>query len=132
MLKGSISYLLYFKVISLKNILKIGCVILALVCVGSVQAHQTPMQKLLKPVIEHQCALELKDSNLWKVSTYLMTDSNKLQFQNEVCRCVGENALNDVPATELAHAAVSTDAKNQLIHKAILNTVKGCVVQLKR
>ena len=123
---------LYFEILKMKLWLKAVFIGTSILLMNNVQAQQSTMQKMLKPVIEHQCALELKDSNLWKASTFLMTPPNKLQFQNEVCGCVAENALNDVPATELAHAAVSTDAKNQLIHKAVLNTVKGCVIQLKR
>ncbi|CAM4345548.1 hypothetical protein [Acinetobacter pragensis] len=116
----------------MKTILKTAVMASAVSCFAQVQAGQSAVQKMLKPVIEHQCSMELKDSNLWKASTFLMTERNKQQFQQEVCSCVGENALNEVPAAELAHAAVSTEAKNQLIHKAVLNTVKGCVIQLKR
>lgn len=98
----------------------------------SAEAGQSAMQKMLNPVIEHQCVLELKDSNLWKASTFLMTAGDKRQFEQDVCSCVSANALNDVPASELAHAAVSAEAKNQLIKTAVLNTVKSCVIQQKK
>ncbi|OTG91865.1 hypothetical protein B9T34_00495 [Acinetobacter sp. ANC 3813] len=103
----------------------------ALMSLSHAAAGQTAMQKMLKPYIEQQCASELKDSNMWKASTFLMTDSNTSQFAKDVCGCVSTNALNDVPATELAHAAVSSDAKNLLIKKAMMNTLKSCVVQQK-
>lgn len=115
----------------MKMIVRSAVFLATVLCLSHASAGQSTMQKMLKPYIEQQCALELKDSNIWKASTFLMTESNKSQFSKDVCGCVSTNALNEVPATELAHAAISTDAKNQLIKKAILNTLKSCVVQQK-
>ncbi len=95
-------------------------------------AQQSAMQKMLKPLIAHQCTIELKASNLWKASTFLMTAENKKQFEDEVCGCVSDNALNEVSAAELAHAVLNDGAKNQLIRKAAVNSVKGCIVKSKR
>lgn len=100
---------------------------------SSVQAASQSMAvKMLKPVIEHQCLTELKDSNVWKASTFLMTDHNKKQFEAEVCQCVGDNALNDVTVSEITQALLSDEAKNQLIRKATLNSIKSCVIKTKR
>ncbi len=99
----------------------------------SVQAvSQSVAVKMLKPVIEHQCLTELKASNVWKASTFLMTDHNKKQFEVEVCQCVGENALNDVTVGEMTQALVNENAKNQLIRKATVNSIKSCVIKTKR
>ncbi|RKG50979.1 hypothetical protein D7V64_11925 [Acinetobacter cumulans] len=101
--------------------------------VTSVQAASQSMAvKMLKPVIERQCITELKDSNVWKASTFLMTDHNKKQFEAEVCQCVGDNALNDVTVNEITQALLSEEAKNQLIRKATLNSIKNCVIKTKK
>ena len=102
---------------------------------GMTSAHATQQSaavKMLKPVIERQCKTELKDSMVWKASTFLMTEGNKKQFEAEVCQCVGENALNDVTVTEMTQALVSENAKNQLIRKATVNSIKSCVIKTKR
>ena len=105
---------------------------LAVLAAGPAQAQQSASVKLLQPLIEHQCVSELKDSKVWTASTFLMTEANKNQFQKEVCSCVGENVLNDVGVKDLAHAAVSEEAKRQLVRKAAMNSIKGCVLQSKR
>lgn len=98
---------------------------------GQACADSTLAQRALKPVIQYQCENELKQSKVWKVSTYLMSDLNKQKLQNEVCDCVSKNALNDIPAKDLVKATVSEEAKNELAKKAVLNSVKACVLELK-
>ena len=97
-----------------------------------VNAQQSTAAKILKPVIERQCLVELKDSRIWKTTSYLMSDINKQVFEKEVCGCVGENALNDVGVMEIAQAMVTEEAKNELVHKATVNSIKGCVLQMKK
>lgn len=86
-------------------------------------------QKLLKPVVEYQCAAELKDSKLWKASTYFMLDANKTKLQTETCACIGEHALENVPAKTLLQATISDDVKNQLVRQAMINSLKGCLLE---
>jgi|SRR5690606_13205589 len=89
-------------------------------------------QKALKPVIAYQCGQELKQSKLWKVSTYLMQDNNKARLERNVCDCVGEKALSDVPTSTLLKATVNEEAKNQLARQAVANSLKGCAQELIR
>ena len=90
-------------------------------------AERSLTQKALKPLIEYQCGQELKASKLWKVSTYFMQEQNKTQLQAEVCDCVGEHALKDVPAQTILKATVNEEAKNQLTRQALSNTLKACI-----
>ncbi len=90
-------------------------------------ADMSLTRKVLKPVIAYQCGEELKQSKLWKVSTYLMQDSNKAKLEHNVCNCVGEKALIDVPASTLLKAIVNEEAKKELTQKAITNSLKGCL-----
>ena len=92
-----------------------------------IQAETSLAQKALKPVIEYQCGQELKDSKLWKASTYFMQPKNKAALEADVCECVGEQALKDVPTTTLLKATISEEAKNALTRQAISNTLKGCI-----
>lgn len=94
------------------------------------QSDMSLTQKALKPVIAYQCGQELKESKIWKVSTYLMQDSNKAKLEHNVCNCVGEKALKDIPATTLLKATVSEEAKNQVARQAVANSLKGCVQEL--
>lgn len=92
-------------------------------------AEMSLTQKMLKPVIEYQCAAELKDSKIWKASTYFMLDSSKNKLQNEVCGCIGEHALENVPAKTLLQATINDDVKNKLVKQAMLNSLKGCLLE---
>ncbi|ATO20080.1 hypothetical protein BS636_10635 [Acinetobacter sp. LoGeW2-3] len=95
-------------------------------------ADMSLTQKALKPVIAYQCGQELKDSKVWKVSTFLMQDANKAKLEHNVCNCVGEKALKDIPATTLLKATVNEEAKNQLARQAVANSLKGCVQELMK
>lgn len=87
-------------------------------------------QKVLQPVVNYQCHQELKNSKLWKATTLLIGDEKRQTWQNQTCECVSENALKDVPAQQLAQAMVNEEAKNQLIRQAVLNSVKGCILNV--
>lgn len=88
-------------------------------------------KKMLKPVIKNQCAQELDQSKLWKVSTYLMSTSNKQQLAQDVCECVAENALTDISSKDLLRAMLDEEVKKQLTQKAVLNSVKACILESK-
>lgn len=85
-------------------------------------------QKLLKPVVVYQCGVELESIRLWKVSTAWISPEKKNQLQSEICGCVGDNALKDIPATTLLHAMVDEQVKRKVVQQGVLNTLKGCVV----
>lgn len=89
-------------------------------------------KKMLKPLINTQCGQELDQSKLWNVSTYLMTASNKQQFRKEVCECVAEHALTDIPSKDLLRAMIDDEVKNQVTQKAVLNSAKACILQMKQ
>ena len=77
-------------------------------------------------LIELQCANELKSSKIWQASAFLWSSTQQNQAQEKICACVSDNALNDIPATELLKATVSESAKDSLVQKAVMNSLKGC------
>ena len=92
-------------------------------------AEMTLTQRTLKPVIEYRCAKELNQSKFWKASTYLMQDANKAKLEHNVCSCVGEHALKDIPASTLLKATVDEEVKSKLSQQAIANSLKGCMTE---
>ena len=93
-------------------------------------AHPTIFTKTaLKPVIEYQCKTELQATRVWKTASIFMTDDEQQQSLSQVCGCVSEHATDDVSVKELIHALIDEQAKNELVSKAITNSIKGCVVK---
>ena len=93
-------------------------------------AHPTIITKTaLKPVIEYQCKTELQATRVWKTASIFMTDDEQQQSLSQVCGCVSEHATDDVSVKELIHALIDEQAKNELVSKAITNSIKGCVVK---
>lgn len=103
--------------------------VFALLFSAYLAAEMSLTQKMLKPVIEYQCVVELKDSKIWNASTYFMLDANKNKLQSEVCGCIGEYALENVPTKTLLQATVSEEAKNKLVKQVVLNSLKGCMFE---
>jgi len=95
------------------------------------KTHSTA-QKLLKPLIELQCRNELKASKIWQASSYLWSESELRKAQNNICGCVSENALNDVPTKDLLFATMDEDVKEKLVKQAVVNSIKGCVQEILR
>ncbi|MCK7608405.1 hypothetical protein M0D70_03195 [Acinetobacter portensis] len=93
-------------------------------------AHPTIITKTaLKPVIEYQCKTELQATKVWKTASIFMTEDEQQKSLSQVCGCVSEHATDDVAVKELIHALLDEQAKNELVSKAITNSVRGCVVK---
>ncbi|WP_086203305.1 hypothetical protein [Acinetobacter silvestris] len=84
------------------------------------------IQKMLKPLIEQQCASELKASKIWQASALFLSAAQQSRTQNKVCGCVSENAMRDISAKEILIASVNESAKNELMTRAVMNSLKGC------
>lgn len=96
------------------------------VSVFATDKNSTLTQKVLKPVIEQGCKTELNDSKVWQSTALFMSSKQQNTVQKQICGCVGEHALHDISAKELAMASMSESAKNSLIKQAVINSVKGC------
>ncbi|WP_407303307.1 hypothetical protein [Acinetobacter sp.] len=83
-------------------------------------------QKMLKPVVEQGCKIELNDSKIWQSTALFMSSERQSSVQKQICGCVSDHALKDVSVQDLARASLSEDAKNSLIQHAVLNSIKGC------
>ena len=93
-------------------------------------AHPTIITKTaLKPVIEYQCKTELQATKVWKTASIFLTEDEQQKSLSQVCGCVSEHATDDVSVKELIHALFDEQAKNELVSKAITNSVRGCVVK---
>ena len=88
--------------------------------------NPTFTQKMLQPLIERGCKNELNDSKVWQSAAWFMSSEQQATVQKQICGCVGEHALQDISAKELAMASISESAKNSLIKQAVMNSVKGC------
>lgn len=102
------------------------CVVAGSVSVFATDKNSTLTQKMLKPVIEQGCKSELNDSKVWQSAAFFMSSEQQTTVQKQICGCVGEHALQDISAKELAMASMSESAKNSLIKQAVVNSVKGC------
>lgn len=99
------------------------------ITVACADSNKTMTQKILKPLIEQQCGSELKSSKIWQASAFLWSNTQRDHAQDKICACVSDNALNDIPTAELLKATVSEEAKDRLVQKAVMNSLKGCAKQ---
>lgn len=82
----------------------------------------------LKPVVNYQCNTELKVSKIWKIASVFMSELEQKQALSRVCNCVSEHATDNVSIKELLTVFIDEKAKNELVSKAIVNSIRGCVV----
>ena len=98
---------------------------------SSVMAEdKTLTQKMLKPVLRHQCNDELEQSKIWYASTFLLENKLKQSIAKQVCECVSDHALNNIKNADLAKSLISEEAKNRVIQQAIVNSISICVPKL--
>ena len=110
----------------------LGLVVLSSCVIYAATSNKTSSltQAMLKPLIEQQCTSELKASKLWQASSLFLSAAQQSRTQTKVCECVGENAMNDISAKDMLMATVNETAKNELMHHAIMNSLKACAQQV--
>ena len=108
---------------------KLMILVLALSASATASAANSMTQKMLAPVLAYQCQQELKQSSVFKAATWLMSDSSKSQYQDQICGCVSKHAMNDMDSKDVAKALLNEEEKNKLLRKAVFNSLKGCVNQ---
>lgn len=91
------------------------------------QQHKTISQKMLRPVIAHECQSELVKSKVWKASSLFLSSDRQNQIKEQACTCVSEHALDDVSTGTMLKATVSKATKEELVRQAVLNSLSGCL-----
>lgn len=114
----------------MKYALSLVVVLTMLVGCNDAKSDASVAKKMLKPLINKQCGQELDQSKLFNATTYWMAANNKQQLHKQVCECVSEHALTDISTKDLVRAMIDDELKNQLIQKAVLNTVKACILKI--
>ena len=80
----------------LSKILMVFCSMQSITVMAATIQEQTWTQKVFKPLIELQCANELKSSKIWQASSFFFSAEQQQKAQQNICGCVSDNALNDV------------------------------------
>lgn len=90
--------------------------------------HNTTLsQKMLRPVIAHECQSELTKSKVWKASSLFLAAETQNQIKDQACTCVSQHALDDVATSQILKATVSETAKKELVRQAVVNSLSGCL-----
>ncbi|OTG83135.1 hypothetical protein [Acinetobacter sp. ANC 4648] len=114
----------------MKNLLKLLLVVIflssAMIHAATAVKEQSLTQKMLKPLIEQQCASELKASKVWQASALFLSVAQQSRTQSKVCGCVSENAMHDISTKDILVATVNESVKNELMTRVVMNSLKGC------
>jgi hypothetical protein len=86
---------------------------------------------VLKTVIDGQCRTELNNRNEWRMIALSMSAERQRQWEDRICSCVSEDALNQVSVADLT-SMLDTNSRNQAVAKITARTVTSCVKRIYR
>lgn len=86
---------------------------------------------MLKTVIDGQCRTELNNRNEWRAIALAMSAERQRQWEDRICSCVSEDALNQVSVADLT-SMLDTNSRNQAVAKITARTVTSCVKRIYR
>ena len=86
---------------------------------------------VLKTVIDGQCRTELNNRNEWRMIALSMSAERQRQWEDRICSCVSEDALNQVSVADLT-SMLDTNSRNQAVAKITGRTVTSCVKRIYR
>lgn len=84
---------------------------------------------VLKTVIDGQCRTELNNRNEWRMIALSMSAERQRQWEDRICSCVSEDALNQVSVADLT-SMLDTNSRNQAVAKITARTVTSCVKRI--
>ena len=86
---------------------------------------------VLKTVIDGQCRTELNNRNEWRMIALSMSAERQRQWEDRICSCVSEDALDQVSVADLT-SMLDTNSRNQAVAKITARTVTSCVKRIYR
>ena len=84
---------------------------------------------MLKTVIDGQCRTELNNRNEWRMIALSMSAERQRQWEDRICSCVSEDALNQVSVADLT-SMLDANSRNQAVAKITARTVTSCVKRI--
>lgn len=84
---------------------------------------------LAKMAVDSQCRTELNSRNEWRLVALAMTAEKQQEWENKICGCASEEALNQLTATEIAQA-INPSTRTQAVANVTAKTVTACVNRL--
>lgn len=86
-------------------------------------------RELAKTWIDNQCHTELDNRSEWQLITTLMSKQTKVEWENKICNCAGEEASSQLTATELTEM-LTTEGRVKVLARVTGKTVTACVKRL--
>ncbi|MDO1510268.1 MULTISPECIES: hypothetical protein [unclassified Neisseria] len=86
---------------------------------------------LVRTAIDNQCRVELNNRNEWRMAALVMTAKQQREWEDKICGCASEEALNQMTAAEIMQV-VSLATRNQAIASITAKTVTACVKRVFR
>lgn len=87
---------------------------------------------VFKYAVDQKCRVEIQNHAAWKVASVAMTSAQQATALNNVCGCVSEKAPQNLTVVELGQVAVDQNARNQLVTKAVANTLNACYSEVMK
>lgn len=86
-------------------------------------------RELAKTWIKNQCHTELDSRREWQLITMLMTPQLKIEWENKICGCAGEEASSQLTSAELTEM-ITAEGRMRVLANVTGKTVTACVKRL--
>lgn len=83
---------------------------------------------LFQSTVKQKCQSEIVNHSYWRIVSNLTNASTQAKISDTVCGCVSEHALQQVSLSEVATAVVDSDARPQIVGKAVKGSIKACAM----
>ncbi|KZC85668.1 lipoprotein [Neisseria flavescens] len=86
---------------------------------------------VVKMAVDHQCRSELNKRNEWRLVALTMSAEKQREWEDKICGCASEEALNQVSAQELMDV-LNPSSRDRAIASVTVKTVNACFKRLYR
>ncbi|MCP2039778.1 PBP1b-binding outer membrane lipoprotein LpoB [Neisseria sp. HSC-16F19] len=86
---------------------------------------------LVKTAVDNQCRSELNNRNEWRLIALAMTAEKQREWEDKICGCASEEALNQMSAADMV-AVANPNTRTQTVANVTAKTVTACFQRLYR
>ena len=79
--------------------------------------------------VNNRCVSELQNRSEWRTAALLMSSETQTKWQNKICGCVSEEAINHMTTAEMP-LLLTENGRAQIATEITTKTVTACVKRL--
>lgn len=98
-------------------------------CAADGRVSENLAREIVSPLVDQQCRTQLNKRQEWQITSALMGNEVKNQWENKICGCVSEEAPANMTNQEMLQV-INPATRDQAVANVAVKTVSACIKRI--